>query len=197
MLLCADRCCQVRRIRAGNSYPGSGCGTGGTQGLGTHSGGRGCVGVGEVKQRMARRVWSCNSGIIESANPCPCSLRRGRRHMPLLPPYAVNGHSKYFTTNSWAQAHHYATRPSQKTPKARYAYPKRDSNLGQHSHDSYAIASVNNMPAMLADVRVHKTPHTKAEMETFTTSPERLGEICESTPIWIPSEPMLPKPQQA
>ncbi len=33
------------------------------------------------------------------------------------------------------------------------------------------------MPAMLADVRVDKTPQKNAEKETFTTSPERRGEI--------------------
>lgn len=33
------------------------------------------------------------------------------------------------------------------------------------------------MPAMLADVRVHRMPHNKAETETLTTSPERRGEI--------------------
>jgi hypothetical protein len=62
---------------------------------------------------------------------------------------------------------------------------------------SYSIPSINNMPAMLAEVKVDKTPQKKAEIETLTTSPERLGEICESTPIWIPSEPMLPKPCSA
>jgi hypothetical protein len=61
----------------------------------------------------------------------------------------------------------------------------------------YSIPSINNMPAMLAEVKVDKTPQRKAEIETLTTSPERLGEICESTPIWIPSEPMLPKPCSA
>jgi hypothetical protein len=47
---------------------------------------------------------------------------------------------------------------------------------------------------MLAEVRVDRTPQKKAEIETLTTSPERLGEICDRTPIWIPREPMLPKP---
>lgn len=56
------------------------------------------------------------------------------------------------------------------------------------------MLSVNSMPAMLADVRVDKTPQKKAEKETLTTSPERLGAIWERIPIWTPREPMLPNP---
>lgn len=56
------------------------------------------------------------------------------------------------------------------------------------------MPSWNSMPATDAEVRVQSTPEMNAEMETLTTSPERLGEICDKTPIWIPREPILPKP---
>jgi hypothetical protein len=53
---------------------------------------------------------------------------------------------------------------------------------------------VNSMPAMLADVKVDRMPQKKDEKESLTTSPERFGESWEKMPIWMPSEPRLPKP---
>jgi len=50
------------------------------------------------------------------------------------------------------------------------------------------------MPATLADVNVDKTPQKSAETATRKTSAPRLGASCDSTPIWMPSELMFPKP---
>jgi hypothetical protein len=56
---------------------------------------------------------------------------------------------------------------------------------------------VINIPAMLALVRVEMTPETKADKATLAIRPLCPGANCESTPIWIPTELMLPKPQTA
>jgi len=54
-----------------------------------------------------------------------------------------------------------------------------------------------NMPAILAEVKVAMTPEIKAEMATLATRPDLPGARVESTPIWIPTEEILPKPQTA
>jgi len=59
---------------------------------------------------------------------------------------------------------------------------------------SSIMAPVISIPATLADVSVAKTPENKAETASFETSPARPGEICERTPIWVPREPIFPKP---
>ncbi|CRK38233.1 hypothetical protein BN1708_007695, partial [Verticillium longisporum] len=41
------------------------------------------------------------------------------------------------------------------------------------------------------------TPQTKALTASLATSPAREGASCDRIPIWIPSEPMLPKPHKA
>lgn len=53
---------------------------------------------------------------------------------------------------------------------------------------------VTTRPATAADERVEMTPEKSADKATFETSPDRFGAICESTPIWVPREPRLPKP---
>lgn len=57
-----------------------------------------------------------------------------------------------------------------------------------------AMPSVNSMPATLAEVSVAKTPENRADSATRETSPARPGAIWDRTPIWVPREPMLPKP---
>ena len=61
----------------------------------------------------------------------------------------------------------------------------------------YAAWSVTSKPAILALVRVLNAPEINAEMASLLTSPLRLGAIWESTPICVPNEPMLAKPQSA
>lgn len=56
---------------------------------------------------------------------------------------------------------------------------------------------VINIPAILADVKVAKTPENRAEMATLATRPALPGARAPRTPIWIPTEEMLPKPQMA
>jgi hypothetical protein len=56
---------------------------------------------------------------------------------------------------------------------------------------------VTNIPAMLAEVKVAITPEIKAEKATLATRPALPGASVESTPIWIPTEEILPKPQTA
>lgn len=63
--------------------------------------------------------------------------------------------------------------------------------------EKYAASLVTSMPAMLALDRVLRMPVMSAETARRLTSPEREGEIWERTPIWVPREPMLPKPQRA
>jgi hypothetical protein len=53
------------------------------------------------------------------------------------------------------------------------------------------------MPAMEALVRVDMTPDNSAEIATFAIRPLRPGASCDKTPIWIPTDEMLPKPQTA
>ena len=50
---------------------------------------------------------------------------------------------------------------------------------------------------MFALVNVLMAPVMSAERASRDTSPERAGEICDRTPIWVPREPMLAKPQSA
>ena len=57
--------------------------------------------------------------------------------------------------------------------------------------------SVMTKPATEADVNVAKTPETRAEKARPETSPPLEGASWLRMPIWIPSEPMLPKPQSA
>ena len=54
-----------------------------------------------------------------------------------------------------------------------------------------------NIPAMLAEVKVANTPEIRAEMATFAIRPARFGARAESTPIWIPTEEIFPKPHTA
>jgi len=53
------------------------------------------------------------------------------------------------------------------------------------------------MPAIDALVNVEMTPEINADNATLATRPLRLGASWESTPIWMPTEEMLPKPQTA
>ena len=57
--------------------------------------------------------------------------------------------------------------------------------------------SVTTRPATDAEVRVEIAPEMRAEMASLETSPPRPGATCESTPIWVPTEPKLAKPQRA
>lgn len=61
----------------------------------------------------------------------------------------------------------------------------------------YFDASTISMPAIAALVSVEMTPEINAESATFATRPARSGASWESTPIWMPTEEMLPKPQTA
>lgn len=56
---------------------------------------------------------------------------------------------------------------------------------------------VTTSPATLAEVRVDITPAIMADIAKRETSPDLPGAICESMPIWVPSEQRLPKPQSA
>lgn len=56
---------------------------------------------------------------------------------------------------------------------------------------------VTTRPATLAEVRVARTPEIRAETARRATSPPRVGASWLRIPIWIPREPMLPKPQRA
>jgi hypothetical protein len=62
---------------------------------------------------------------------------------------------------------------------------------------SAVYSSVTTNPATEADVSVAKTPEISAETANLLTSPPRPGAICDRIPIWIPREPMLPKPHSA
>ncbi len=53
------------------------------------------------------------------------------------------------------------------------------------------------MPAMLAEVSVLMIPEIKALSATLAMRPPCPGASCERTPIWMPTEPMLPQPQRA
>jgi predicted transcriptional regulator len=50
---------------------------------------------------------------------------------------------------------------------------------------------------MLALVNVLSAPAISADTAKRLTSPVRLGEIWDRTPIWIPNDPILAKPQSA
>lgn len=50
---------------------------------------------------------------------------------------------------------------------------------------------------MVALVKVLIAPVSMALTATRETSALRPGESCASTPIWLPREPMLAKPQRA
>lgn len=52
-------------------------------------------------------------------------------------------------------------------------------------------------PAIEAEVKVAKTPEIRAETASLAISPPRFGANWERIPIWIPSEPIFPKPQHA
>ena len=56
---------------------------------------------------------------------------------------------------------------------------------------------VTTKPATDAELRVDSTPEMKAETASLLTSPPRPGASCDRIPIWIPREPMLPKPHRA
>jgi hypothetical protein len=60
-----------------------------------------------------------------------------------------------------------------------------------------ATWSLITRPATAAEVKVDRTPEMKAETASLLTSPPREGAIWVRMPIWIPREPMLPKPQIA
>jgi hypothetical protein len=53
-----------------------------------------------------------------------------------------------------------------------------------------------NIPAIAALLSVLRMPVMSALTASPATSPVLPGAICESTPIWVPSEPMLPKPHR-
>jgi hypothetical protein len=53
-----------------------------------------------------------------------------------------------------------------------------------------------NIPAIAALLKVLRMPVISALTAREATSPVLFGAICESTPIWVPSEPMLPKPHR-
>lgn len=61
----------------------------------------------------------------------------------------------------------------------------------------YAAWSVTSSPATLALVSVEMAPLISALSATRDTSPLRPGDICDSTPICVPREPMLAKPHSA
>jgi hypothetical protein len=61
----------------------------------------------------------------------------------------------------------------------------------------YSPPPVTNIPAILALVSVAITPLNSADMATFATLPLRPGANCDSTPIWMPTLEILPKPQTA
>ena len=63
--------------------------------------------------------------------------------------------------------------------------------------EMYCCSSVINSPAIAALVKVLIAPVNMALIATRETSPARDGAIWASTPIWLPSEPMLAKPQRA
>ena len=56
---------------------------------------------------------------------------------------------------------------------------------------------VTTNPATEALVKVDITPEIRAEMASLETSPALEGASCPKIPIWIPKEPMFPKPQTA
>lgn len=64
-------------------------------------------------------------------------------------------------------------------------------------YEKNCCSSVINRPAILAELSVLKIPVMSALTATLETSPDLAGEICESTPICVPREPMLPKPHRA
>lgn len=59
-----------------------------------------------------------------------------------------------------------------------------------------APSSNTNIPAIAALLSVLKMPVIKALTASPATSPVLPGAICESTPICVPREPMLPKPHR-
>jgi len=61
----------------------------------------------------------------------------------------------------------------------------------------YLLESTINMPAIDALVKVEMTPEINADKATLATRPLRLGASWESTPICMPTEEILPKPQTA
>lgn len=65
------------------------------------------------------------------------------------------------------------------------------------NYDVYCASSVINNPAIAALVNVLTAPVSIALNATREISPARDGASCASTPIWLPREPMLAKPQRA
>jgi len=61
----------------------------------------------------------------------------------------------------------------------------------------YCPSFVISSPAIAALDRVLSAPVSMALMATRETSALRPGAICAKTPIWLPREPMLAKPQRA
>ena len=58
------------------------------------------------------------------------------------------------------------------------------------------MASVYSMPATAAELSVAMIPEIRAETATRDTSAERPGATWDRTPIWLPRDPILPKPYQ-
>lgn len=87
----------------------------------------------------------------------------------------------------------FSVQPTTKSPNP----PNQTNPQPDELATKYCFSSVISNPAIVALVNVLIAPVSIALTATRDTSALRPGEICASTPIWLPREPIFAKPQRA